>query len=136
MKRTLLITVCILLAIIGCKPSGYGSGGPDLPTYQTTILLAYAIPQTVVPGDTALFVCNISDSTDSTFKFYWSNITPGTPIGGRDTTYHGVMAFYTSENHIKWKAPSKPYTYTIEVTVDNGSKVNYEVDTSFDITVK
>ena len=118
------------------KISGFGTSNPgDLPD-QTTILSAYAVPNTVAPGDTALFVCNISDSTDSTFKFYWYMPSIGTYIGGKDTTYHGVKCFYSSENHIKWKAPSNPDNYiVINVIVDNGSIDAMWVQSNFTITV-
>ena len=119
------------------KISGFGTTSPgDLPP-QTTIISAYAVPDTVAPGDTSMFVCNISDSTDSTFKFYWYTPSVGTYIGGSDTTYAGDKAFYTTENHIKWKAPSKSdNNITINVTVDNGSNNAVGVQTNFSITVK
>jgi hypothetical protein len=138
MKRTLLIAVIILIAITGCKLGnlGFSTTNPgDLPPV-TTILSAYAVPDTIAPGDTSLFVCNISDSTDSTFKFYWYMTSAGTYLGGRDTTFEGNKTFYTTENHIQWKAPGKPYNYvTIEVTVANGSNDAVPVDKVFDVTV-
>ena len=139
MKRTLLITVCILLAIMGCKLkiSGFDTTSPgDLPP-QTTIISAYAVPETIAPGDTSMFVCNISDSTDSTFKFYWYMPSVGTYISGRDTTYYGDKVFYTTGNHIQWKAPNKPDNYIIiNVTVDKGSKDAVAVDANFSVVVQ
>ena len=48
MKRILIIAAFLLLAETGCKLRGYGeSGGPY--GYQTQIVAAYAVPDTVAP---------------------------------------------------------------------------------------
>jgi len=136
MKLVILIAVFFVLAEAGCKISGAGES--NIVGYQTQILKAYAVPSTVPPGDTARFVCVITDSTNSRFKFYWC-IHQGSPIGAIDTVkdlYVGCPAYVTSRNQIEWKAPDKPNEYDFEVEVNDTSSDLAPVDATFSVIVK
>ena len=136
LKRRVLIILLFFVAEAGCKIkiNAYEDyGGPI--GYQTNILAAYATPNTVAPGDTARFVCIIRDSTNSKFKFYWY-IPNGTPIGGKKTTFGGLVSYVTSINQIKWKAPNKPGAYDFEIDVNDSSSDLAIPNKGFEITVK
>ena len=87
LKRIPFITFLFLFTTLGCKISGPKTSTGPLAN-QTAILSAKAVPDIVAPGDTVQFICRITDSTNTKFRFYWY-IFYGTTIGGKDTTYGG-----------------------------------------------
>ena len=135
MKRLFILTVFFLLAVVGCKISGIPDDTGPI-AYQTQILKAYAVPNTVAPGDTVQCVCIIADSTNKNFKYYWSVSPGGTFTGGKKTTFGGVVSYVTSSNHIKWKAPNKIGANYFEVDVDDSSSGLGIPSTAFSVAVK
>ena len=134
LKRIPFITFLFLFTTLGCKISGPKTSTGPLAN-QTAILSAKAVPDIVAPGDTVQFICRITDSTNTKFRFYWY-IFYGTTIGGKDTTYGGLGAYVTSVGRIKWKAPDKLQAYDFEVTADDGDPDLVPVDEAFSVTVK
>jgi len=121
--------------VSGCGhfPGAPDSGGTENRPPQTQILKAYAVPDTVAPGDTARFVCVIKDSTDNRFKFLWY-IGQGKVLDAEySNTYNGYVS---NTNTIKWEAPIKEGSYSCDVYAYNGSKDSVSVDDVLQITVK
>ena len=94
MKWILFISITLLAVVSGCGhfPGAPDSGGTENRPPQTQILKAYAVPDTVAPGDTARFVCVIKDSTDNRFKFLWY-IGQGKVLDAEySNTYNGYVS--------------------------------------------
>ena len=70
MKWRALFIIFFLLGFSGCKISGPKTSTGPLAN-QTAILSAKAVPDIVAPGDTVQFICRITDSTNTKFRFYW-----------------------------------------------------------------